>query len=83
MKKMDSLTHYIPKIYTLINIRVIVWKLWHSQKKISGLSHNPLLQYSVGRYGPVMTDSSRLQQHHTTSDDPGQGCKAHEGGIRP
>ena len=38
---------------------------------------------SVGRYGPVMTDSSRLQQHHTTSDDPGQGCKAHEGGIRP
>ena len=40
-------------------------------------------QYSVGRYGPVMTDSSRLQQHHTTSDDPGQGCKAHEGGIRP
>ena len=24
-----------------------------------------------------------LQQHHTTSDDPGQGCKAHEGGIRP
>ena len=36
-----------------------------------------------GRYGPVMTDSSRLQQHHTTSDDPGQGCKAHEGGIRP
>ena len=38
---------------------------------------------SVGRYDPVMTDSSRLQQHHTTSDDPGQGCKAHEGGIRP
>ena len=38
---------------------------------------------SVGRYGPVMTDSSRLQQHHTTSDDPGQGCKAHEEGIRP
>ena len=36
-----------------------------------------------GRYGPVMTDSSRLQQHHTISDDPGQGCKAHEGGIRP
>ena len=36
---------------------------------------------SVGLYGPVMTDSSRLQQHHTTSDDPGQGCKAHEGGI--
>ena len=36
-----------------------------------------------GRYGPVMTDSLRLQQHHTTSDDPGQGCKAHEGGIRP
>ena len=39
--------------------------------------------WSVGRYDPVMTDSSRLQQHHTTSDDPGQGCKAHEGGIRP
>ena len=37
----------------------------------------------IGRYGPVMTDSSRLQQHYTTSDDPGQGCKAHEGGIRP
>ena len=37
----------------------------------------------LGRYGPFMTDSSRLQQHHTTSDDPGQGCKAHEGGIRP
>ena len=38
---------------------------------------------SVGRYDPVMTDSSWLQQHHTTSDDPGQGGKAHEGGIRP
>ena len=41
------------------------------------------LYRSVGRYGSVMTDSWRLQQHHTTSDDPGQGCKAHEGGIRP
>ena len=27
------------------------------------------------RYGPVMTDSSWLQEHHTTSDDPGQGLK--------
>ena len=42
-----------------------------------------LFKGSVGRYGPVMTDSSRLQQHHTISDDPGQGCKAHGGGIRP
>ena len=28
------------------------------------------LMYTVSRDGPVMTDSSRLQQHHTTSDDP-------------
>ena len=41
---------------------------------------NPEIGRSVCRYSPVMTDSSRLQQHHTTSDEPGQGCKAHEGG---
>ena len=34
---------------------------------------------SVGRYGPVMTDSSRLQQHHTTSDDPGKVVKLMKG----
>ena len=39
MKKMDSLTHYIPKINTLINIRVIVWKLWCSLvSQISGVT---------------------------------------------
>ena len=64
--------------------RASTWEILHfmdSPLSRSGVS--AAYKMSVGRYGPVMTDSSRLQQHHTTSDDPGQDCKAHEGGIRP
>ena len=65
-----DMCHLLQSIFIFSNL--ISWEKWHMSYTVT-----------VGRYGPVMTDSSRLQQHHTTSDDPGQGCKAHEGGIRP